>query len=425
MKYYSTRNKNETVSFAVAALAGLAPDGGLFVPQEIPQYPAHVKSSLGSMAFTDIAFETIKPYVDEEITDGVLADITASAFTFDAPLVAVADRYAVELFHGPTAAFKDFGARFMARAFSWLRRGEDKPLHILVATSGDTGGAVADGFFEVEGINVTVLYPKGRVTPLQERQIAGLGKNISALEVEGSFDDCQRLVKAALADEELNKRMQLSSANSINISRLLPQAVYYSASAGRACAALCVPSGNFGNLTAGLYAMKMGAPVHQFIAATNINKTFPDYLDSGEYLARISQATISNAMDVGAPSNFERMSAHFTLDEMRRIISGVSVNDEETRETIKRIHDQTGYFLDPHSAVGWKGVDKLIEKNKIEKGAVGILCTAHPAKFSETVEPLVGAPPVPLSLSRAMEREVKAKTIPAEVSALIETLIRI
>jgi len=453
MKYYSTRNKNETVSFAGAALAGLSPDGGLFVPREIPQYSAHVKSSLGSMTFTDIAFETIKPYVEGEISDGVLTDITTSAFTFNAPLIAVADRYAVELFHGPTAAFKDFGARFMARAFSYLRRGEDKPLRILVATSGDTGGAVADGFFEVEGINVTVLYPKGRVTPLQERQIAGLGKNISALAVEGSFDDCQRLVKAALADEGLKKRMSLSSANSINISRLIPQAVYYSAAAGKIIAGksdpdgdatprdnsrsstpvfrlpaagavtLCVPSGNFGNLTAGLYAMKMGAPIHQFAAATNINKTFPDYLDSGEYLARISQATISNAMDVGAPSNFERMSAHFTLDEMRRIILGVSVSDEETRATIKQIHEQTGYFLDPHSAVGWKGADKLSEKNKIEKGAVGILCTAHPAKFSETVEPLTGAPPVPVSLSRAMEREVKAKTIPAEVSALIETLM--
>jgi len=314
----------------------------------------------------------------------------------------------------------------------------------------------------VPGIFVTVLYPKGRVTPLQERQIAGLGKNISALAVEGSFDDCQRLVKAALSDESLKKRMALSSANSINISRLIPQAVYYSAAAGRISAGktdpdgeatprrteskeqrtenkeqrtesnnkrefqlpvtLCVPSGNFGNLTAGLYAMKMGAPVKQFIAATNINKTVPDFLDSGEYLARISQATISNAMDVGAPSNFERMSAHFSWEEMRRIILGVSVSDEETRETIIRVHKETGYFLDPHSAVGWKGVDKLQADGKIEKGAAGILCTAHPAKFSEVVEPLVGAPPVPASLSRAMERTVNAKTIPADVNALIESL---
>jgi threonine synthase len=450
MHYYSTRNKNKKVSFAEAALTGLAPDGGLFVPEEIPQYPAQVRSSLGAMAFTDIAFETIKLYVNNEIPDNMLSDIVNSAFTFTAPLTPVSDRYALELFHGPTAAFKDFGARFMARAFSYLRRGEDRPLRILVATSGDTGGAVADGFFDIPGIFVTVLYPNGRVSPLQERQIAGLGKNISALAVEGSFDDCQRLVKAALADESLKKRMSLSSANSINISRLIPQAVYYSAAAGRAFAGfvdpdgeatpriagsakthkphpglpvtLCVPSGNFGNLTAGLYAMKMGAPVGQFIAATNINKTVPDYLDSGEYLARISQATISNAMDVGAPSNFERMSAHFSLEQMRKIILGVSVNDEQTRETIVRVHEQTGYFLDPHSAVGWKGVDILYANNKIQEGSVGILCTAHPAKFSETVEPLTGAPPMPASLCRAMERTVNSKIIPADTSALIDFL---
>jgi len=440
MRYYSTRNRNENVNFSLAALTGLAPDGGLYVPQEIPQYPMPVRSSLGKMDFRDIAFETIKPYVSSDINDTALFDIVHSAYTFTAPLVAAGDRYTVELFHGPTAAFKDFGARFMARAFSYLRRGEDKPLRILVATSGDTGGAVADGFFEVPGISVTVLYPKGRVTPLQERQIAGLGKNISAIAVEGSFDDCQRLVKAALADNDLKKRMALSSANSINISRLIPQAVYYSAASGRAFAGItdpdgeatprvsansartpqpglpvifCVPSGNFGNLTAGLYSMKMGAPIAQFIAATNVNKTVPDYLDSGEYLARISQATISNAMDVGSPSNFERMAAHFSWDEMRKIILGVSVSDEETKETIARVHKDAGYFIDPHSAVGWKGVDKLRADNKLGKGTVGILCTAHPAKFSEVVRPLAGEPPVPSSLSGAMERKVNARTIPA------------
>ena len=450
MRYYSTRNKSETVNFAAAALSGLAPDGGLFVPEEIPQYGAQARSSLGTMDFRDIAFETIKPYVSGVIPDGALSDIIQSAFTFCAPVTAVADRYTVELFHGPTAAFKDFGARFMARAFSYLRRGEDRPLRILVATSGDTGGAVADGFFEVPGIFVTVLYPRGRVTPLQERQIAGLGKNISALAVEGSFDDCQRLVKAALSDNSLKKRTALSSANSINISRLIPQAVYYSAAAGRAFAGradpdgdatprvknlstetamrpgqpvtLCVPSGNFGNLTAGLYAMKMGAPVNQFIAATNVNKTVPDFLESGDYKARLSQATISNAMDVGAPSNFERMAAHFSWEEMRRLILGVSVTDDETRETIVRVHEQAGYILDPHSAVGWKGVDKLRAENKIAEGPAGVLCTAHPAKFSETVEPLVGAPPVPSSLARAMERTVNARTIPADIAVLIDVL---
>ena len=455
MRYYSTRNRNNYVDFASAALKGLAPDGGLFIPDEIPKYPENVRSSLGLMDFKDIAYETIKPYVKDVIGDSPLSEIIQSSFTFNAPFIAVMDRFALELFHGPTAAFKDFGARFMARAFSHLRRGENKPLHILVATSGDTGGAVADGFFDVPGIFVTVLYPKQRVTPLQEKQIAGLGKNISALEVEGSFDDCQRLVKAALADEGLKKRMALSSANSINISRLIPQAVYYASAAGRAFAGrtdpdgeatprispkqghskytvhtpqkgavitFCVPSGNFGNLTAGLYAMKMGAPIKQFIAATNTNKTVTDYLDSGEYQARASQATISNAMDVGAPSNFERMSAHFSWDEMRRIILGVSVSDSETKETIIHVAESAGYILDPHSAVGWKGIDKLTAGNKTGEGPVGVLCTAHPAKFNEVVEPLTGKPPMPETLLRAMEREIKTKTIPADVNVLIDIL---
>ena len=462
MRYYSTRNKSDSVNFAAAALTGLAPDGGLFVPEEIPRYPQQVISSLGTMDYRDIALETIKPYVEGEIPNAVLEDIVRDAYPFTAPLVSAGNRLILELFHGPTAAFKDFGARFMARAFAYLRRGEDKPLKILVATSGDTGGAVADGFFKIPGISVTVLFPKGRITPLQEKQIAGLGGNISALAVEGSFDDCQRLVKAALADENLKKKMTLSSANSINISRLIPQAAYYTSAAGRALAGktdpdgeatprtknsnssfihyslltnhlslpvtLCVPSGNFGNLTAGLYAMKMGAPIQQFIAATNINKTVPDYLASGEYRARTSQATISNAMDVGAPSNFERMEAHFSWEEMKRIIAGVSVSDEETRETITQVFNATGYYLCPHSAVGWKGIDKLAAEGKnkngnFTEGPVGVLSTAHPAKFSEIVEPLVGPAPVPASLTRAMQRTANSGTIPADISALKEALL--
>ena len=427
MHYYSTRNKNEKASFAQAALAGLAADGGLFIPGEIPKYKASVLSSLKTMNFCDIAFETIKPYTEAEIDNSSLFDIIQSAFTFTAPLVPVLDRFTLELFHGPTAAFKDFGARFMARAFSHLRRGEDRPLHILVATSGDTGGAVADGFFDVPGIFVTVLYPKGRVTPLQERQIAGLGKNITAIAVEGSFDDCQKLVKTALSDKNLTKRAALSSANSINISRLIPQIVYYSTGAGHYLneergITFCVPSGNFGNLTAGLYAMKMGAPIRQFIAATNANKTVPDFLASGNYKERPSLATISNAMDVGAPSNFERMAAHFTLEEMQKIILGVSVTDDETRKTILDVHEKSGYFLDPHSAVGWKGVDKLTAETKLKENPTAILCTAHPFKFAETVEPLVGKPPVPESLAGAMERTVTAKTIPADAGVFIDTL---
>jgi threonine synthase len=454
MHYYSTRNRAEGVSFAAAALTGLAPDGGLFIPEEIPSYPARVKSSLGTMDFHDIAFETIRPYVHPELPDAVLGDLVHSAYPFAAPLVPAGARMVLELFHGPTAAFKDFGARFMARAFSYLRRGEDKPLTILVATSGDTGGAVADGFYGVEGISVTVLYPRGRVTPLQEKQIAGLGGNISALAVEGSFDDCQRMVKAAFGDDGLRRRLVLSSANSINVARLIPQAVYYAAAAGKALAGrtdddgeatpraadgrgrpvsgmvygpaagipvtLCVPSGNFGNLTAGLYAYKMGAPIKGFIAATNINKTVPDYLENGDYEAQLSQATISNAMDVGAPSNFERMAAHWTLEEMRGMIRGVSVSDDETRKTIAQVHDQYGYFLDPHGAVGWKAVDTLA--GRLEAGPAAVLATAHPAKFSETVEPLTGPIPVPIAIKTALERTARAGTIPAELTALADAL---
>ena len=468
MHYYSTRNNNDAVNFATASLAGLAPDGGLFVPEEIPTFPKAVLSSLGTMDYREIAFETIRLYTADEIPAAVLEDIVQSAYTFTAPLISVGDRLLLELFHGPTAAFKDFGARFMARVFAYLRRGEDKPLNILVATSGDTGGAVADGFFDVPGISVTVLYPRGRITALQEKQIAGFGKNISALAVEGSFDDCQALVKAALADENLKKRMALGSANSINICRLIPQAVYYAAAAGRAYAGVldpdgeatprvskagnsgggiscksfsnekipkgqpllvCVPSGNFGNLTAGLYAMKMGAPIRQFIAATNINKTIPDYLASGEYNARNSQATLSNAMDVGAPSNFERMSAHFSWEEMRRLLLGVSVSDDETKKTILHVYNEAGYYIDPHSAVGWMGVDKLAAENKIrlrnqDGDPIAVLCTAHPAKFADTIEPIIGPVQLPSSLAEAMQRTVKSKIIPNEVSALIESLLR-
>lgn len=458
MRYYSTRNRGEPVNFATAALTGLAPDGGLYVPEAIPQYPAAVRSSLGTMTFHDIALETIKPYVHGEISDGVLEDLVQSAYPFGAPLVGVGDQLVLELFHGPTAAFKDFGARFMARAFSCLRRNEERPLHILVATSGDTGGAVADGFFGIDGISVTVLYPKGRVSPLQERQIAGLGGNITALSVEGSFDDCQALVKAAFGDADLRKRLALSSANSINVSRLIPQAVYYAVASGRAFAGFsdpdgeatprvkgeggsnrgrgaadygvragqpltfCVPSGNFGNLTAGLYAMKMGAPIRGFIAATNINKTVPDYLATGDYQTRPSQATISNAMDVGAPSNFERMAAHWSLEEMRQIIKGTSVSDEDTRKTIAAIHDRYGYFLDPHGAVGWNAADSLTGTHSITAGPLAILATAHPAKFAETVEPLTGPIPVPPSLQQVMDRTIQTRIIPADISALKEAL---
>lgn len=449
MRYYSTRDRSSYVGFGSAALAGLAADGGLYIPEAIPALSASVLSSLGTMDFRDVAYETVRPFVSGDIPDSVLADLVQDAYPFGAPAVAVGDRLVLELFHGPTAAFKDFGARFMARAFSYLRRGEDRPLHILVATSGDTGGAVADGFFGVPGISVTVLYPKGRVSPLQERQIAGLGGNISALAVEGSFDDCQGLVKAAFSDPELRRRLVLSSANSINVSRLIPQAVYYVASAGRIAsgvseadapatprrsggrrplyagrgpAVFCVPSGNFGNLTAGLYAAAMGAPVALFVAATNANRTVPDYLEKGIYEPRPSLATISNAMDVGAPSNFERMTAHWSLSELRSRIRGVWVSDDDTRKTIAAVAETEGYVLDPHGAVGWCALDRLSASGTPAAKPAAVLATAHPAKFSETVEPIAGAVPVPAALSAAMARPVRSKTIAADLDALAAEL---
>ena len=451
MRYYSTRNRSTSVGFGAAALAGIAPDGGLYVPESIPELSAAARNSLAAMDFRDIAFEVAKPFVTPDISAAVLMDMIQDAYPFGAPLVPAGDRLVLELFHGPTAAFKDFGARFMSRAFAYLRRGEDRPLRILVATSGDTGGAVADGFHGVGGIQVTVLYPKGRVSPLQERQIAGLGGNVSAIAVEGSFDDCQALVKAAFADPLLSRKHALSSANSINISRLIPQAFYYVAAAGKASAGVfdpdeeatprtagfrvqapeglgskpvvfCVPSGNFGNLTAGLYAKKMGAPIDRFIAATNANKTVPDYLESGSYQPRASQATISNAMDVGAPSNFERMAAFWSHDELARVLSGASVSDDSTKETIVRVYEKTGYVLDPHTAVGWNALDAAEKREQRPFGVRVVLSTAHPAKFSEIVEPLIGKVPVPASLAAAMGRKVVASTIPAELGALAEAL---
>jgi threonine synthase len=425
------------VSFATAALTGLAPDGGLFVPIEIPRYPQAVITSFPQMTFHDIAIETIKPFVEGEIPGSTLEDIIQSAFNFSAPLAIVGDRLVLELFHGPTAAFKDFGARFMARVFSFLRRGEDKPLHILVATSGDTGGAVADGFFEVEGVSVTVLYPKGRVSPLQERQIAGLGGNIEAIAVEGNFDDCQRLVKAAFADDGLKKRTALSSANSINVARLIPQAVYYAAASAEALkrstderwrwqpnsqVSFCVPSGNFGNLTAGLYAYSMGAPIERFVAATNINKTVPEYLQTSIYSPCESQKTLSTAMDVGAPSNFDRMIANWSLETLRKLVTGVWVSDEDTQKTIVDIHEKYGYFLDPHTAVGWAGLDQLNIQSVMELYPYAILSTAHPAKFAEIVEPLAGPVPVPIALKNVMSRKPYKKIIPANLGALLEVM---
>ena len=393
MHYYSTRNRSEEVNFTAAALTGLAPDGGLYVPEQVPQYSGAVKSSLGTMAYTDIAFETIRPWVQPDIPGPVLEEMVHSAYPFTAPLVRAGDRLVLELFHGPTAAFKDFGARFMARAFSYLRRGESKPLKILVATSGDTGGAVADGFYGVEGISVTVLYPKGRVSPLQERQIAGLKGNISALAVEGSFDDCQHLVKQAFGDEELKKRLVLSSANSINISRLIPQVVYYAAASGQAQnTVFSVPSGNFGNLISGLYAWKFGLPVNGYIAAMNANNAFGDFIRGRRFRPRPLINTNSPALDVSIPVNFARLSSFY--DEapavMRNMVFPASIDENDTIKTMEQVWKHYGILLDPHSAVAFAAARDFVKSEKFPCSHIIVLATGHPAREAALVETSTG-----------------------------------
>ncbi len=345
MKYRDTRDASRQVSFRTAVLQGMDPEtGGLYIPVEIPALPASFLFRNPAPSFRDIAFEAAKPFVAGEIPDAELMAIIADAYPFTAPIAPIdPTTYVLELFHGPTCAFKDFGARFMARMMSYFNRGEKDALHILVATSGDTGSAVGSAFHGVPGIDVTILYPAGKISLIQEKQFSTFDGNVRALSVSGTFDDCQKLVKTAFTDEALRARLRLSSANSINISRLLPQSFYYiygsllvreranyDSKIDNPSIIVTVPSGNFGNLTSGLMARMMGAPIEGFIAATNSNRTIPDWLESGEYAARPSVATLSNAMDVGAPSNYERMRAMYSVEDARRLIAGYWLDDAGT-----------------------------------------------------------------------------------------------
>ncbi len=390
MIFYSTNNRELQLNIKDAVIKGLASDKGLFMPEYIPALPESFINNLSSMTFTEIAFEVLKPYFSPTVPEGKLQEIIDDAFNFDIPLKHIEDNISVlELFHGPTSAFKDVGARFLARVLSWFVKDMEQEVYVLAATSGDTGGAVANGFVDVPGIKVVVLYPSGMVSDRQESQFTTLGRNISALEVKGTFDDCQRLVKTAFLDNELNEKLFLTSANSINIARLLPQVVYYFYAYAQLKdkskdLVISVPSGNFGNLTAGIIAYKMGLPVKRFIAATNINDVVPEYLDTGKYNPRTSVQTLANAMDVGDPSNFVRVLDLFNkeLKGIKNTISGYVVDDKRIRETIKEVYDKTGYVLDPHGACGY---DSL--KNRLRKDEYGIfLATAHPAKFPDVVE---------------------------------------
>ena len=397
MKYYSTNKQAPEATLEEAVVKGLAADKGLFMPRTIKPLPKEFYDNIENLSFQEIAYQVADAFFGEDVPAGVLKEIVYDTLSFDVPLVKVNEQiYSLELFHGPTLAFKDVGGRFMARLLGYFIRKEGKKeVNVLVATSGDTGSAVANGFLGVEGIHVYVLYPKGKVSEIQEKQFTTLGQNITAIEVDGTFDDCQALVKAAFMDKELNEHLQLTSANSINVARFLPQAFYYFYAyaqlkkAGKADnAVICVPSGNFGNITAGLFGKYMGLPVKRFIAANNRNDIFYQYLQTGVYSPRPSVATIANAMDVGDPSNFARVVDLYkhSHEAIKGDISGATYTNEQIAETMKAVWQTEKYLLDPHGACGYRALQEGLQADE-----TGIfLETAHPAKFKDTVEEIIG-----------------------------------
>jgi threonine synthase len=393
MRLHSISNPGKIISFAEAVNLGIAEDGGLFMPVEIPRLPDEFFESAASSTFQEMAFNVAQHLLEREIPDGDLRTIVEESMNFPVPLRQLTEQTSVlELFHGPTLAFKDFGARFMAKTMAYLHRNDSRELSILVATSGDTGSAVAHGFHNVKGMSVFLLYPSGRVSHIQEQQLTTLTGNVTALEIEGSFDDCQRLVKQAFTDLELTKRRKLTSANSINIARLLPQTFYYFSAVAQGKGTglplvFSVPSGNLGNLTAGLIAWKMGLPVKRFVAATNANRVLPQYLESGVFKAAKSIATLSNAMDVGNPSNLARITYLFkgSIDALRSTLYSRSFSDEETKMCIAETYAEDRYVLDPHGAVGMLALQSYRDKNKSPVHGI-VLETAHPAKFMDVYD---------------------------------------
>jgi threonine synthase len=431
MKYYSTNNKNLKVTFREAVLKGLADDGGLFMPESIYPLSKNILSDLNKFSFREISYTIAQNFIDDEIEKSELEKIINESINFEAPLVKLTENISVlELFHGPTLAFKDFGARFMAKVFSYLNRNNDKQLIILVATSGDTGSAVANGFYECDGIKVVILFPSGKVSEVQEKQLISLGKNISALEVDGTFDDCQRLVKKAFIDKELNGKVQLSSANSINIARLIPQTFYYinairQLENQKMKIIFSVPSGNFGNLTAGLFAKRMGLHVEKFIAALNSNKVFYDYLQSGSLTPRPSIRTYSNAMDVGNPSNFARIIDLYqnNYNMIREDIYSKFFDDKETVEAMREVYEKYNYVIDPHGAVGYLAVKEFINDFGNDFNFM-ILETAHPAKFADVAEKKLDIRiEMPERLSKYLSGTSSSVKIPSDYNTLKEFLI--
>jgi threonine synthase len=413
MKYYSTNRLSPEVDLRTAVTKGLAPDRGLYMPETISELDPVFFAQMGTLTFQEMAYRVATKFFGEDIPAERLKDIVYDTLTFNTPLVEVEPSiYSLELFHGPTLAFKDVGARFMARILAYFLSEEKQTVHVLVATSGDTGSAVANGFLGIEGIKVHVLYPKGKVSEIQEKQFVTLGQNITALEVDGSFDDCQALVKSAFMDEELQLKMVLTSANSINVARFLPQAFYYFNAVAQLKErhkkiVFSVPSGNFGNLTAGLIAKRMGLPVSRFVAANNRNDVVYNYLRTGVYKSKPSVQTIANAMDVGDPSNFARILDLFGHDHtwICGVMSGTTYTDDQIKESLASCYKHTGYLCDPHGAVAYRAL-----KEQLQPDEVGIfLETAHPAKFTETVEEIVGKGnvPMPERLKEFMKGEKK------------------
>ena len=431
MQYYSTNNKAPLATLEEAVVRGLAPDKGLYMPQEIRPLPQEFFDNIENMSFQEMSYQVAHNFFGDDVDAESLREIVFDTLAFETPIVKVEDNiYSLELFHGPTLAFKDVGARFMARLLRYFIKREGKEqVNVLVATSGDTGSAVANGFLGVDGIHVYVLYPKGKVSKIQESQFTTLGKNITAIEVDGVFDDCQALVKSAFMDKELQGHMNLTSANSINVARFLPQAFYYFNAYAQAKKlgkadnlTICVPSGNFGNITAGLFAQRMGLPIKHFIAANNANDIFYNYLLSGIYSPKASIQTIANAMDVGDPSNFARIldlykSSHTEICDH---ISGATYSDDEIAATMKKCYEQTGYVLDPHGACGYQAL-----KDNLKEGETGVfLETAHPAKFKEKVDAILSTDiEIPTRLADFMKGKKQSLEMAADFASFKQFLL--
>lgn len=409
MNYYSLHDTSHKTSFKEAVINGIAPDRGLYFPENIEPISKKIIQNISDYSNEEIAFEAIKQFVGEEIPEEKLKEIIKETISFDFPVVSITDSVAtLELFHGPTMAFKDVGAKFMAGCLEYFNQGNDEEVTVLVATSGDTGGAVANGFLKAKGVNVVILYPSGKVSEIQEKQLTTLGNNITALEVKGVFDDCQDMVKTAFLDDGIQRK--LTSANSINVARWLPQMFYYFFAYKQVAhlnkdIVFSVPSGNFGNICAGIVAQKLGLPVKHFVAATNVNDTVPNYLKNGEYLPKASKATISNAMDVGDPSNFIRIQELLgkNVKDLQTIFSSFSFSDAQTKEAMKSLHVKTGYVADPHGAVGYLGLNKY----KLSNSDLGIfLETAHPVKFLGVVEETLSVNvDIPSQIQKVMDKE--------------------